>query len=321
MKKLAILLAGAIVPIGLGACAAPAHPLPCTAVAGAATQGGSEVVAVHSVGGAGVLARASYRHAAPGALTSTNAAGLGHVSFPVPDAGYSVKVTVITVKGHQIGSCAAYFTPTRKVATPKPPSKPVAPVKPPTKPPTPTGPQSVTCNDVNFPALQPEFIIPHHSYGIQATDSDCLTARALATLAQGYHGQVNDTIYLRANGFSCKLAYVPNSSTEAVNLTCTNPVVPDAKITFTYAQFPVTQCAESNPQVTGVIESNSDCSFAVAVANAGYPNNNVTFGQAAFSADGFSCQQFYPGGTDAQILDYQCFTPDNLSMIFFKSIE
>src|ERR1700709_1911604 len=149
MKQLAIVLAGAMLPLSLGACAPPAHPLPCTAVAGASVQGGTETVAVHSVGGAGVLATGSYHRSAPGVLTSTNAAGLAHLSFPVPDAGYSVKVTVITVKGHQFGSCAGHLPPTRKVGTPKPPTKPITPVKPPT-PPKPTGPQPVACNDVNF---------------------------------------------------------------------------------------------------------------------------------------------------------------------------
>ena len=85
-----------------GACA----PLPCTAVAAPVTQGGTEVVAIRSVAGAGVLARAQYHHSAPDALSFTTAAGLGHVSFPVPGLGYSVRVTVLTVKGHQLGSCS-----------------------------------------------------------------------------------------------------------------------------------------------------------------------------------------------------------------------
>lgn len=317
MKKVAIILAGAIVSLGLGACAPPAHPLPCTAVAGGAVQGGIETVVVHSVAGAGVLARATYRHTNPGVLTSTNAAGLAHLSFPVPDAGYRVKVTVITVKGHQAGSCAGYFTPTRKVGKPAPKPAPQPQPKPQPKPAPgpvpPAGLKTVTCNEVDFPIPESaEFTTAHHSFNIRATDTDCITGRTLASDApygpHGGNGPIQNVL-----GYSCGFSQPAQNAL----YTCTNPGAPNAKVTFEYGSFPSLAClapANVSLVVTLLSESNSDCSFADAVAADVYTAPlQPTFG-ASYSAAGFNCQA---GVVENGPANYRCYTPDRLSSVTF----
>ena len=89
-------------------------------------------------------AKAAYKTTSTFGLTATNSLGVGRVVFRIGRAtlGFSVKVTVLVVKGHQAGVCVASFTPTRAVAVPKP--KPVPkpipqPVPHPVPPPRPAG--------------------------------------------------------------------------------------------------------------------------------------------------------------------------------------
>lgn len=314
MKKLVIVLAGAIVPLGLAvACTPPGHPAPlaCSAVAGPAVQGGTETIAVHSAAGARILASAAYHKSTPQVVGLTNRLGLGRVALPVPDVGYRVKVTVTTLKGAQRGSCVAYFTPTKPVGRSSPPPPP---------PPSPPGPVTVSCADLNFPAipdLQPSGEpFPGHSYDIQATDTSCQVAWDIAT---GANQEYRNKYALELNpkptsrdGFTCaeSVTFGEGGIAQGVNV-CTNVGAPNAKVTFTWGLFTVLGCPASNKFIN-LQEANTDCAFAEDVANV------VTASPMGYQADGFNC---FRGGTVQNGFQYYgCYTPDYLSYIGFSAI-
>ena len=133
-------------PLGLSACTAPSHALPCSAavIPPRPVQNASETITIRSVAGAVALTKAAYKTTSTFGLTATNSLGVGRVVYRIGRAtlGFSVKVTVLVVKGHRAGVCVASFTPTRAVAVPKP--KPVPkpipqPVPHPVPPPRPAG--------------------------------------------------------------------------------------------------------------------------------------------------------------------------------------
>jgi hypothetical protein len=289
VKRLAGVVLGLSLPLGVVVGCTPSTPAPltCTAVAGAAVQGVTETVAVHSVGGARVLATAAYHHSTPQVTGTTDAVGLGQVAFPVPDAGYQVKVTVTVAKGTSRGSCATYFTPTPKA---------------------PPGPRTVACADVNFPAAIAPFGEfggpPRHTYDIRATGTSCLVARAVGTVAGTTGGSIS------ADGFTCAKSARPWLVSYTGNV-CTNPADAGAKVTFSYGAFPTLDCPATN-QVTDLTEYNSNCTFAKEVAAA----SSSTSSGGAYQEDGFSCETF-----EGNPFSYTCYTPDLLSTIYFTVVH